>query len=541
MLLTSDLSMYAPGMVYDALIIGGGHNALTAAAYLTRAGYKVALFERRHVIGGAVCTEDDIIPGYKVDVGSGVHIMIHLTPVVRDLELEAHGLEYRDMDPIAWQPTPDGNVPGFGLYRDLERTVESIEALSPRDAVAYREFVRSWDGFADKLFTAFQKAPTPGNLFSSFAGTQAPSMETVQGLLTSYGQFIRNKFEHPAVRSGLAWLAAQSGPPPAEIGAGGFLMWHAVLHRHGAKRAVGGSGALTRALNNYLEHHGAQVHLNAPVARIELENTRARRVILEDGRVFEGRAIISGAHVQTTLLDLVGKDNLPGNLEVRVKNIRVGNGFGLIHRIATNALPDYGHPDATNGMQLLCPSLEHLEAAFRDYEAGMPSRNPCALGMTFTKLDPSLAPVGKHLVYLWAQYYPFDRADGRPWDAAAEQEEGAKLEEVLFRYAPNMRGSIEHRFTQTPLDLERRIGLRRGNVMHVEMSLDQMFMLRPLPELSAYRTPIPGLYLCGASTHPGGGVFAASGRSAAMVAMHDLEGGYAGKAKKMLEKVFRSD
>ena len=120
--------MYARSMVYDALIVGGGHNALTAAAYLTKAGFRVALFERRHVIGGAVCTEDDIIPGYKVDVGSGVHIMIHLTPVVRDLELEAHGLQYVDMDPIAWQPTPDENVPGFGLYRDLERTVESIEA-----------------------------------------------------------------------------------------------------------------------------------------------------------------------------------------------------------------------------------------------------------------------------------------------------------------------------------------------------------------------------------------------------------------------------
>ncbi len=527
-------------MNYDALIVGGGHNALTTAAYMTKAGYKVALFERRHVIGGAVCTEDDIFEGYKVDVGSGVHIMIHLTPVVRDLELESHGLKYLEMDPIAWQPTPDEHVPGFGLYRDLERTCDSIAQISAKDAVAYREFVKSWDGFADKLFNAFQKAPTPANLFGSFAGTQAPSLETVQGLLASYGQFIKTKFEHPAVRSALAWLAAQSGPPPAEIGAGGFLMWHAVLHKHGAKRAVGGSGALTKALKNYLEAHGADVFMNAPVARIELDGGRAKRVVLQDGRSFEGKVIVSGAHVQTTLLDLVGKNHLPGNLEVRVKNIRVGNGFGLIHRIATSALPDYGHPDATNGMQLLSPSLEYLETAFRDYDGGLPSKNPCALGMTFTKLDPSLAPAGKHLVYLWGQYYPYDRADGRVWDADAELEEGAKLEEILFKYAPNMRGTIEQRFTQTPLDLEKRIGLRRGNVMHVEMSLDQMFTLRPLPELSSYRTPIPGLYICGASTHPGGGVFAASGRSAAMVAMFDLEGGYAGKVGKWFETLLKS-
>jgi phytoene dehydrogenase-like protein len=312
-----------------------------------------------------------------------------------------------------------------------------------------------------------------------------------------------------------------------------------VLHKFGAKRAVGGSGALTKALKASIEHMGGEVHLNAPVARIELENGHAKRVVLEDGRSFEGRCIVSGAHVQTTLLDLVGEKNLPANLPWKVQNLRVGNGFGAIHRFSASELPQYeGCPDsATNGMQLLCPSLDYLEAAFRDYDAGIPSKAPAALGMTFTKLDKTLAPEGKHLIYLWGQYYPFERSDGRVWDSQAEQEEGAKLEEVLFKYAPNMRGKIESRFTQTPLDLQRRIGLRNGNVMHLEMGLDQMFSLRPLPELSGYRTPIPGLYLCGASTHPGGGVFAASGRAAALVAMHDLEGGAFGRAKSWLEAV----
>ncbi|NJK43385.1 MAG: NAD(P)/FAD-dependent oxidoreductase [Pleurocapsa sp. SU_196_0] len=145
--------------IYDALVVGGGHNALTTAGYLAKAGYKVALFERRHVIGGAVCTEDDIFPGYKVDVGSGVHIMIHLTPVVKDLELEAHGLEYVDMDPIAYYPLEGGG--GFGLYRDLERTCESIAAVSPEDAVAYRRFVKSWDGSRTSCSTRFRKRRRP--------------------------------------------------------------------------------------------------------------------------------------------------------------------------------------------------------------------------------------------------------------------------------------------------------------------------------------------------------------------------------------------
>ncbi len=524
--------------VYDALIVGGGHNALTAAGYLAKAGYKVAVFERRHVIGGAVCTEDDIIPGYKMDVGSGVHIMIHLTPVVRDLDLEAHGLEYIDMNPIAYAPISGGG--GFGLYKDLDQTCDDIAKISPKDADSYRKFVKSWDEFSGRLFNAFQKAPTAWNLISSFTSTKPPDMDLLMGVIRSYGHYIRANFEHPGVQSALAWLAAQSGPAPHEIGAGGFLMWHAVLHKFGAKRAVGGSGALTKAMKKAIEHMGGEVFLEAPVAKIELEGGRAKRVVLQDGRSFEGRVVISGAHVQTTLLELVGPENLPANLPWKVKNLRVGNGFGLIHRVTADRLPEYpgASENATNGMQLLCPSLEYLEQAFRDYDNGIPSRNPAVLGMTFTKLDPSLAPPNKHLLYLWSQYYPFERSDGRIWDKDAELEEGSKIEEVLYRYAPNMRGRIEERFTQTPLDIQNRIGLKKGNVMHLEMSLDQMFSLRPLPELSGYRTPIPGLYLCGASTHPGGGVFAASGRSAALVAMHDLEGGAYGKAKKWLEEAF---
>jgi phytoene dehydrogenase-like protein len=210
-----------------------------------------------------------------------------------------------------------------------------------------------------------------------------------------------------------------------------------------------------------------------------------------------------------------------------VRNIRVGNGFGMTVRCAADELPDYpGAPSggrahtSHHGLQMLCPSVEYLRHAFADYQRGLPSREPAVIAMTFSAIDPDVAPPGKHTVFLWAQYFPYELAGGQRWDDIREQVADNILE-VLYRYAPNMRGKISDRFIQSPLDLERRLGLLRGNVMHIEMSFDQMFFFRPLPELSSYRTPIKGLYLTGASTHPGGGVFAASGRNTARVVLGD--------------------
>jgi phytoene dehydrogenase-like protein len=235
--------------------------------------------------------------------------------------------------------------------------------------------------------------------------------------------------------------------------------------------------------------------------------------------------------VHTTFLKLIGAENLQGRLAKRVSDIRIGNGFGMIVRCAVSELPDYraaptnGKPsDCHRGLQLLCPSLEYLERAYADYLRGRPSENPAALAMTFSAVDPSLAPENKHTLFIWGQYYPYQLSDDSSWDEIAEREAN-RLIDVVTRYAPNVRSSIINRFIQTPLDLEKRLGLLRGNVMHVEMSFDQMFMFRPLRELSTYRTPIKNLYLTGASTHPGGGVFAASGRNTAHVVLQDVYGG----------------
>ena len=516
---------------YDVAVVGGGHNGLTCACYLAKAGLKVVVLERRHIVGGAVCTQDDLIPGYKIDVGSSAHIMIHLTPVIKELELEKFGLKYIDCDPFAFAPMPDGKGAIY-FWRDIDKTCESIAKVSPVDAGRYKKFVTEWEAVNKGVFQAFLKPPTATNLVRHlvFGGKSKNPADMVRKLMTSYGALVRETFVHEGLRGAMAWLAAQSGPPPTMTATGDFLGWHSMIHESGVKRPEGGSGALTQAMARCFEHHGGELRLSAAVEKIELENNAVKTIRLENGDEINAKRIVSNAHVHTLFLKLIGAENLPAGLAERIQNIRIGNGFGMIVRCAVSELPDYlaapngGKPsDCHRGLQLLCPSMEYLERSYADYLNGIPSQNPCALPMTFSSVDPTLAPPGKHTLFIWGQYYPYELANGERWENIQERE-ADKLIEVVNRYAPNVKDSIIDRFVQSPLDLEQRIGLLRGNVMHVEMDFDQMFLFRPLPEMSNYKTPIKNLYLTGASTHPGGGVFAASGYNAAKVVLKDVKG-----------------
>ena len=530
-------SVLKKGMAhFDVAVIGAGHNGLTCACYLAKAGRKVLVLERRHIVGGAVSTQDDLIPGYRIDVGSSAHIMIHLTPVLRELELHRFGLEYLEMDPWAYYPILDTGT-GISFYRDVERTCASIAKISPKDADAYRAFVHHWGELNEGIFETFLKPPSPGKIFGTVFRRNLlnwrsrklwSSLDTTRQLMAPYGQLIEELFEHPAVRTALAWLSAQSGPAPGEMASGDMLGWNAMIHKSGAKRAKGGSGALTRALAKRLASDGGKIICQAEVTEIRREG-ETWRIEYGDSSA-TARRVVSACHLHTLFGELL--KGAPEELKKRALRTRTGNGFGMIVRHAVEELPDYGDTSAPAGplpgtrdyqtsLQLLCPSVEYLNSSYRDFSFGLPPRKPSVVAMSFSALDPTLAPAGKHTLFTWGQYHPYELSNGEDWDTIRERE-ADKLYELVCQYAPNMRGKMIERYIQTPLDLERTLGLLRANVMHLDMSLDQMFMFRPLPELSEYKVPgQPGLYLTGASTHPGGGVFAASGYNTAQVILKE--------------------
>jgi phytoene dehydrogenase-like protein len=511
----------------DVVVIGAGHNGLVAACYLARAGLRVEVIERDDVIGGAVSTVERF-PGYRIDRGSSLHVMIRWTAITEELELHRHGLRYLDCDP--WGFLPVAGAPGGGItFRaDLDRTCASIEAVcGAQEAQTYQAFVRDWTRRTEPMIEAFNAPPTPGRIGRAAwrAGKHLPvsGMEISRQFLSPGDAVLDETFRDERLKTALAWMGSQSGPPMSEPGTAGHLGWSAMLHTRPPARPVGGSGALTAALASRLRADGGLVRLGDAARSIEVEHGKVSAVVVASGERLATKAVVSACHVLTTL-DLARKALPPALTRRAERAVRVGNGIGVALRLGTSALPAY--PDAPgdvhSGLGLLAGSRGMLAAAYGDYLARRPPATPPVVVMGFSGLDPTLAPPGRHTVTVWGQWYPFELAGTSDWAALREQTT-ARLLAAVDAAAPGFSGTVEQAHLQTPQDLQDELGLLHGNVMHVEMSLPSMFGWRPLPELAGYRAPLPGLYLAGASTHPGGGVSGASGRSAARVLLADLE------------------
>ncbi|MFD6104490.1 phytoene desaturase family protein [Nocardia salmonicida] len=506
------------------VVVGSGHNALVAACYLARAGQRVQVLERDEVPGGAVSTVERF-PGHLVDRGSSAHIMIRHTGIIEELELERFGLRYLDCDPWGFTPS-DGVRAPIVFHRDLDETCTSIAAAcGVKDADAYRRFVGVWGERSARVMRSFGGPPTPGRLLRSFWGLDARAggsalsrefLQTGDALLDFW-------FDDERLKASLAWFGAQSGPPMSEPGTASMAGFAALMHTLPPGRAVGGSGALSAALIARLRADGGELHTGDAVTSLR-RSGGGWLVTTESGRTLRADTVIAGSHILSTIDLLRAGDFDAAVLDDWQRRIRVGPGIGMVVRLATDRLPEYpgaSRDESARGLQFLVSDRRQLRLAHGTALAGSLPPRPVVLAMSFSALDPSIAPAGEHQLSLWAQWHPYELADGGDWAAHAEHEADRIVAEVE-RYAPGFTSSVRRRFTQTPVDLEREMGLRGGNVMHVEMSLDQMMMWRPLPELSGQRVPgAPGLYLTGASTHPGGGVSGASGRSAARLVLGD--------------------
>ena len=501
----------------DVVVIGAGHNGLVAACYLAKAGFDVEVVERDVVVGGAVSTIEKW-PGVRVDRGSTTHIMVRHSGIVEELDLAGCGLDYIDTDPWAVSVAPGAAI---AFHRDVDATCASIEATCGRtEAEAYSAFVARWTPRARAMLSALQRPPTPAAIGRSFwplgRRTRVRGGELAREFLQPADHLLDSTFADERLKAALSWWAAQAGPAPHEIGTAPILASALLMHLRAPGRPRGGSGALSEALARRLASYGGSLRLGDAAASVTASGSGCL-VRTAAGDEIAARAVVAACHVLTTL-DLLDPDGFVGER----RRLRVGAGFGVALRLMTDRLPAY-ETDLAGvhaGMQLAVRSRAQVRAAYADFVRNEVPTDPPLLVMTPTATDTTLAPAGRHVVTIWSQWHP-RRPSGDTWDRIRTRETD-RLIKALDDFAPGFGSSIRETWLQTPEDLETDLDLRNGNVMHLEMSLDTMFGLRPLPEWSRYRGPRRGVYLCGASTHPGGGVSGVSGRNVAATVARDL-------------------
>jgi phytoene dehydrogenase-like protein len=521
---------------YDAIIIGGGHNGLTSAAYLAKAGKKVLVLERRHVLGGAAVTEE-IYPGFKYSVCS--YVVSLLRPeVIRELELPNYDLEIIPLD-STFTPLPDGDY----LYRsgDHAQTRREIARHSVTDAEAYEQYGQRMAQMAmavKPLLGMIPPEPTtwnPKDLFglarvgSHFRGLGEKLFCDLTKLMTaSSADFLDEWFDTEALKATMSAsgiIGTFMGP--RSPGTAYVLLHHYMGELDGAFRswgfARGGMGTISRVIADAARHYGAEIKIQAAVERILIRNSRAYGVVLASGEEYTAKVIVSGVDPKRTFLKMIDPGHLDAGFQKQVTHFKIRGSSAKVN-LALDALPSFtslpGHGPHLAGAISISPSLDYIEQAYDDAKYGDFSRHPYMDIILPSMLDPSMAPPGKHVMSIFVQYAPYHLKNGS-WPEKREALGDAVID-TISEYAPNLKNIILHRQVVTPWDLEQEFGLTEGNIFQGELTLDQLFFLRPVPGWAKYRTPIKNLYMCGACTHPGGGVMAASGRLAALEILKDL-------------------
>lgn len=525
---------------YDAIVIGGGHNGLVNAAYLAKAGKKVLVLERRHVLGGAAVTEE-IIPGFLFSECS--YVVSLLRPeIIRELDLPRHGLEILPLDGT-FSPMPNGDY----LWRmnDHARTQREIRRHSRLDAEAYDEFSKMMTPmcrFVKPILSMIPPDPTTLNprdlqrlyfLGQRFRELSSDERYTLIQLMTmSAADFLDQWFETDVLKATMSasgiigtFLGIRS-PGTAYV-----LLHHYMGEIDGAFRSWGfsrgGTGAISNAIAAAARELGVEIRTQASVDKILVKNGRTTGVVLKSGEEISAKVVSSSVDPHLTFEKFLEPSELPSDFLESVRRYKFRGSSGKVN-LALDALPDFksmpGQGAHLRGAISISPGIEYMERAYDDAKYGHYSRKPYIDMVIPSLTDPSVAPPGKHVMSCFVQYAPYKLAQGT-WDDHKEAF-GDTVINTIAEHAPNIKKIIIGRQILTPLDLEREFGLTQGNIFQGELSLEQLFFLRPVPGWAYYRTPIDNLYMCGSATHPGGGIMGAPGRIASQVILKDWGKGF---------------
>jgi len=520
---------------YDVVVIGGGHNGLVHAAYLARAGKSVLVLERRHVLGGAAVTEE-VFPGFRFSVAS--YVVSLLRPeIIRELDLPRHGLEILPLDGTF---TPLENGDSLWRVNDHAKTRREIARHSKLDAEAYEEYGKAMvemGRFVKPILAMEPPDPTSfdlkgllellriGRRFQKMPS--ADQYNQVQLMTMSAVDFLDQWFETDALKATMAasgiigtFLGVRS-PGTAYV-----LLHHYMGEIDGAFRswgfARGGTGAISNAIADAAREAGVEIRSEASVSKILVRNGRAMGVALAGGEEISASVVASSVDPRLTFFSMLGREHLPAEFVEDIERYKFRGSSGKVN-LALDALPDFrsrpGPGNHLRGAISISPSVDYMERAYDDAKYGRYSRRPYIDVVIPSLTDPSVAPPGKHVMSCFVQYAPYHLKDG-DWDSERERF-GDTVIAALAEHAPNIRDIILHRQVLTPLDIERMFGLTEGNIFQGELTLEQLFFLRPAPGWAQYATPVRGLYMCGSAAHPGGGIMGAPGRNAATKVLKD--------------------